>query len=322
MRYWKPYTETALEAIKEDGVNILVVLPLYPQFSVSTSGSSLRVLQEVLTGKKSSDFGDMLHTVIPSWYYRPGYIKTMAKLIQEQLNSFRRQEIALAKIDAPTLPVLHVLFSAHGVPNSYIEAGDPYKEQIEQCVNMISEELYKTNSKERLQIHLSYQSRVGPVEWLRPYTDDVIPELGAKGVRNLVVVPISFVSEHIETLEEIDMEYRELALKSGILNWRRCPALNTDEDFISDMADMVYDAIVGPIQTVPDVLQKGGRLDPTELAQLQAMAGAGAPNMIMTIITKFRRMIWKLNTPVKLAVAVLPVFLIMFALPWILNSVN
>ena len=102
--------------------------------------------------------------------------------------------------------------------------------------------------------HLSYQSRVGPIEWLRPYTDDVIPFLGQTlQCKNLVVVPISFVSEHIETLEEIDMEYRELAEESGVINWRRCPALNTNEGFIDDMADMIYESLYNePIQTVTE----------------------------------------------------------------------
>ena len=98
----------------------------------------------------------------------------------------------------------------------------------------------------------SFQSRVGPIEWLRPYTDDVLPELGESGVKNLIVVPISFVSEHIETLEEIDIEYRELAHESGITNWRRCPAPNTDSTFINDMADMVYEALMEPTQTVTE----------------------------------------------------------------------
>jgi len=100
--------------------------------------------------------------------------------------------------------------------------------------------------------HLSYQSRVGPIDWLRPYTDDVLPNLGEQGVKNLVVVPISFVSEHIETLEEIDIEYRELAEESGIENWRRCPALNTDQTFIDDMADLVVEALSEPAQTVTE----------------------------------------------------------------------
>eukprot|EP00980_Cylindrotheca_fusiformis_P004676 scaffold992_cov116-Cylindrotheca_fusiformis.AAC.11 len=251
MRYWHPFTEEALEEIRKDKINALVIIPLYPQFSISTSGSSLRVLQEEFSAR-SANYGDMIHTVVPSWYGRPGYLKAVSDLIQTELNSFTEEEIAEAKKRAPHLPAKHILFSAHGVPRSYIDAGDPYKRQIEECVDKIGKVLYKSNSPDDLQIHLSYQSRVGPIEWLRPYTDDVLPELGQKGVSNLVVVPISFVSEHIETLEEIDLEYRELAEESGVTNWRRCPALNTDETFIEDMADMIYDALVEPAQTVTE----------------------------------------------------------------------
>lgn len=128
-----------------------------------------------------------------------------------------------------------VLFSAHGVPKSYIDAGDPYKTQIESCVKLISEKVDAINAvggpgakvgsvgaaAGGVTYHLSYQSRVGPVEWLQPYTDAKIHELADKGCNNLVVVPVSFVSEHIETLEEIDMEYREVAEEAGIANWRR-----------------------------------------------------------------------------------------------------
>ena len=138
-----------------------------------------------------------------------------------------------------------MLFSAHGVPKSYIEAGDPYQEHIETCVRLISQRVDAVNagraaltveengegggeatesagySSGAVTYHLSYQSRVGPVEWLRPYTDTKITELADKGCKNLVVVPVSFVSEHIETLEEIDMEYREVAEEAGIAKWRR-----------------------------------------------------------------------------------------------------
>jgi protoporphyrin/coproporphyrin ferrochelatase len=248
MRYWKPYTEDALEQICRDRINALVIVPLYPQFSISTSGSSLRVLQEEFS-KHADRFGPgkMVHTVIPSWYDRPGYIKAMSNLIRNELDSFSEDEIAETGDDVCPR---HVLFSAHGVPLSYIEAGDPYQEQIKRCVNTIAASL--PGPEQGVKIHLSYQSRVGPIEWLRPYTDDVLPELGASGVKNLVVVPISFVSEHIETLEEIDIEYRELAHESGITNWRRCPALNTDATFIEDMADMVVQALEDPSQSVTE----------------------------------------------------------------------
>lgn len=271
MRYWKPFTDEALDAIRNDGINALVILPLYPQFSISTSGSSLRVLQEEFT-KYASKYRNMMHTVIPSWYDRPGYVKAMGDLIQKELDSFTESEIAEAKEESPNQPPLHILFSAHGVPKSYIEAGDPYQKQIVECVDKIGKELFKTRKEEDLQVHLSYQSRVGPIEWLRPYTDDVLPELGEKGVRNLVVVPISFVSEHIETLEEIDIEYRELAEESGVTNWRRCPALNTDKTFITDMADMIHEALMEPAQTVTEACV-ANNIEGVDLEPLDGAAG-------------------------------------------------
>jgi len=252
MRYWKPYTEEALEQIRNDNIEALVILPLYPQFSISTSGSSLRLLQEEFS-KNGKRYGNMVHTVVPSWYDRPGYVKAMATLLLNELTQFTPEQLIEATQANPTLKPLHVLFSAHGVPSSYIEAGDPYQTQIVECVDAIQAELEKMLPEPNVQIHLSYQSRVGPIEWLRPYTDDVLPSLGALGVRNLVVVPISFVSEHIETLEQIDIEYRELAEESGITNWRRCPALNTDQTFLDDMADMVIDALQEPAQSVTEV---------------------------------------------------------------------
>lgn len=252
MRYWHPFTEEALEQIRNDKIEALVILPLYPQFSISTSGSSLRVLQEEFS-KNADRYANLFHTVVPSWYDRPGYIKSMADLIQNELDSFTEAQIKDALEHEPDQKPLHVLFSAHGVPQSYIEAGDPYQKQIEACVEKISNALRANGKNPNVEMHLSYQSRVGPIEWLRPYTDDVLPALGEEqGVRNLVVVPISFVSEHIETLEEIDIEYRELAEESGVVNWRRCPALNTDETFITDMADMVYEALQEPAQTVTE----------------------------------------------------------------------
>jgi protoporphyrin/coproporphyrin ferrochelatase len=249
MRYWHPFTEEALEMIRRDAIEALVILPLYPQFSISTSGSSLRLLQEEFAKEQSNGlYRNMVHTVVPSWYDRPGYIQAMTSLLCKEIDSFSKEQIQMAIEASPTEKPIHVLFSAHGVPQSYIEAGDPYQRQIIECVDKITAALPYSN----VQVHLSYQSRVGPIEWLRPYTDDVLPSLGERGVKNLVVVPISFVSEHIETLEEIDIEYRELAEESGIIHWRRCPALNTDARFITDMADMVMEALSEPAQSVTE----------------------------------------------------------------------
>ncbi|CAN1778934.1 Ferrochelatase-2, chloroplastic [Linum perenne] len=206
MRYWYPFTEEAIQQIKKDRITKLVVLPLYPQFSISTTGSSLRVLQSIF--REDAYLSRLPVSIIQSWYQRQGYVKSMADLIEEELQTFSKPDEVM------------VFFSAHGVPVSYVEeAGDPYRDQMEDC------------------------SRVGPVQWLKPYTDEVLVELGKKGVKSLLAVPVSFVSEHIETLEEIDMEYRELALESGIENWGRVPALGCTTSFITDLADAVVEAL-------------------------------------------------------------------------------
>ena len=228
MRYWHPFTEEAIAKIKRDRIEQLVILPLYPQFSISTSGSSFRLLERIWEGDPILQ--QLEYTLIPSWYQRSGYLQAMAQLIAQELDS------------RPDPDGVHIFFSAHGVPVSYVEeAGDPYQQEIEDCTSRIMQTLNRPNDHT-----LAYQSRVGPVEWLKPYTEEAIPELAAKGVDELLVVPISFVSEHIETLQEIDMEYRELAEDSGIHNFHRVPALNTHPVFIEDLADSVIEALDAP----------------------------------------------------------------------------
>ncbi len=228
MRYWHPFTEEAIARIKRDQIEKLVILPLYPQFSISTSGSSFRLLEELWN--KDPVLQQIEYTVIPSWYDRPGYLQAMADLIAQEIDQSVNPEKA------------HVFFSAHGVPVSYVEeAGDPYQKEIEGCTKLIMQTLNRPN-----EYTLAYQSRVGPVEWLQPYTEEAIEELAHKGTETLVVVPISFVSEHIETLQEIDMEYREIAEEAGIEHFQRVPALNTHPIFINDLASMVTEAIAAP----------------------------------------------------------------------------
>ncbi|MBE9130142.1 MULTISPECIES: ferrochelatase [unclassified Coleofasciculus] len=235
MRYWHPFTEEAIARIKRDGIEQLVILPLYPQFSISTSGSSFRLLEKLW--QEDPRLNQIEYTVIPSWYKQPGYLQAMADLIAQELNRFPNPESA------------HIFFSAHGVPLSYVtEAGDPYQQEIEDCVNLIVQTLNRPNAHS-----LAYQSRVGPVEWLQPYTEDSLQELGTQGVKDLLVVPISFVSEHIETLQEIDIEYRELAEESGIEHFQRVPALNTHPIFIDSLATLVTEALNAPSLTFSDV---------------------------------------------------------------------
>ena len=225
MRYWHPFTQEAIAKLKRDHIKELVILPLYPQFSISTSGSSFRVLEEMW--KEDPTLRQIDYTIIPSWYDHPGYLQAMADLIAQELAHFPEPER------------VHIFFSAHGVPVSYVEeSGDPYQQEIEACTRLIMETLARPNP-----YTLAYQSRVGPVEWLRPYTDDALQELGEQAVKDLLVVPISFVSEHIETLQEIDIEYREVAQEAGIQNFRRVPALDTHPVFINSLAEIVTNAL-------------------------------------------------------------------------------
>jgi len=158
----------------------------------------------------------------------------------------------ISEIKDKTRPVI---FSAHGVPKSYVEeAGDPYKQQIEDCSLLIINELEKCLGHSNPHT-LSYQSRVGPVEWLKPYTEEVLADLGRSNVNDLIVVPISFVGEHIETLQEIDIEYKEIAVKAGIKNFRRVKALNTHPTFIEGLSDLVISCLEGPLVNIEEASQ-------------------------------------------------------------------
>jgi len=236
MRYWHPFTEEAIARIKRDRIEQVVVLPLYPQYSISTSGSSFRLLEKLW--KEDPKLSGVEHTIIPSWYQQPGYLQAMAQLIAQELDQF------------PKPDSVHIFFSAHGVPISYVEeAGDPYQQEIEDCTALIMQTLNRPNPHT-----LAYQSRVGPVEWLKPYTEEALQELGSQGVEDLLVVPISFVSEHIETLQEIDIEYRELAEEAGIHNFHRVPALNTHPVFIDSLATLVVEALEAPSCLLSEVI--------------------------------------------------------------------
>jgi len=222
-------TTEAIAKIKEDGITRLVVLPLYPQYSISTSGSSLKQLDDLWENDPALQAIERI--TIQSWYDRTGYIRAMNELIDAKLQKFGDPED------------VHIFFSAHGVPVRYVtEYNDPYQSEMENCVDGIMKALRR--DYHRYNAHtLAYQSRVGPVEWLQPYTEEAIHNLAKRGIKNLLVVPISFVSEHIETLQEIDIEYREVAEESGIHNFDRVPALNSHPVFINDLAELIMESL-------------------------------------------------------------------------------
>ena len=217
MRCWKPTIDEAANQILKDGITRLVLLPLFPQYSVTTTGSCLKYFQAL--DKKLMLSAKMEITTVESWFDEPLYIEAVADLIREGLRGFS------------SLEKIHLLYSAHSIPASYVEEGDPYLEQTKRTVDMVNAQL-----DESYFFTLAFQSRIGPVKWLSPSTRDVLVQLGREGNTRVLVVPISFVSDHIETLQEIDIQYKELAAQSGIREFRRAASLNIHPKFITALA--------------------------------------------------------------------------------------
>ena len=221
MRYWHPFIEDVIPAIYGDGIRKLLALSLYPQYSVATSGSSLSKFEEVSAGFPIETFS------VKSWFDHPLYIEALVDVIKKGIESFGAGAGDGAEV--------HVLFSAHSLPQNMIDRGDPYVDQIIATIRKVSEKI-------PVRWHLSYQSRSGPVRWLGPSTDAKLSELAAEGVKEVLVVPISFVSDHIETLYEIDILYKDLAEELKI-DMRRTTSLNTHPVFIEALAELVRSAL-------------------------------------------------------------------------------
>ena len=217
MRYWKPDTIEALAAIKREGINRIIALSLYPHYSRATSGSSFNELERVITLSKN-EF-DLKY--VKQFYDHPLYIDALTENIGKGLAEF------------PDRDSLQLLFSAHSLPQSFIDSGDPYLNHIQETVRLVMERF------EGISHHLAFQSRAGPVKWLEPSTEEKIKELAESGCKQLLMVPLSFVSDHIETLYEIDIQYREEALRQGIQEFRRSESLNISPLFINCLADLV-----------------------------------------------------------------------------------
>ena len=226
MRYWHPFTEQALEEIVRDGITELILLPLYPQFSVSTTGSSFKDF--IAQIDRRGGLRHIRRRYVTRWHTHPPYLEALTGQISEEL----------AKFPDPNPRHVHLLFSAHSVPQSYIDGGDPYLRHTQETMQQILARLGNLSPA-----HLSFQSKVGPVKWLEPSTDQKLRELKREGVEQVLVIPISFVSEHIETLYELDILYKKLAEEIGIKTYRRVPALNCAPGFIGALADLVSERV-------------------------------------------------------------------------------
>ena len=222
MRYWHPMAAETAAAVRDWNADEVVMLPLYPQFSTTTTESSVETWQKALA--KSGWTGEVRG--ICCYPENNGFVDAVTARLRAEL------------LDIDQTETIRVLFSAHGLPQKIIDDGDPYQWAVERTAAAVVARLDIPS----LDWIVSYQSRVGPLEWIKPYTEEEIRRAGSEG-KGLVVVPIAFVSEHSETLVELDIEYRELAEESGVPVYRRVGTVAEDSAFISGLSSLVRDAL-------------------------------------------------------------------------------
>ena len=216
MRYWHPLSKHAVLQMKEDGVEEVVALPLYPHYCAATTGSSLNDLRKWMRWAGLS----VPVREVRSYPDHPGYVAALAGKVAGAVGGLPAEG-------------MHLLFSAHGIPKAFVDEGDPYEEEIRRCVEAVAA------SFPGIPRSISYQSRAGRAVWLGPDTVEETKRLAASGVRTLVVVPVSFVSEHIETLHELDIRLRADASAAGIERFVRVPTLDADPAFVAALRDIV-----------------------------------------------------------------------------------
>ena len=228
MRYWHPTSAEAASTLRAAGpLDDIVLLPLYPHFSYATTLSSLKEWRRVYG---PPDGRAKEHTV-GQFYDHPLYIRAVVQRIGSMLRQFADSSR------------IHLIFSAHGLPKSLVEKGDPYPKQIETTVRLVCELGRDTSPGWPGEHLLCYQSRVGPAKWLEPAFTGTIERLGHEGVKEVLVVPISFVTEHIETLHEINIEGRADAKRAGIEMYRMMPAIGDSPLFIAALKGLVLRAL-------------------------------------------------------------------------------
>ena len=223
MRYWRPRAAEVVTELKRKGFEHVILLPLYPQYSLTTSGSSYNEFQREC---ERAGYRPQI-AFIRQWFEQPDYQRAIVE-------SLRR---AAAAFPDPDPARIEVLFSAHGLPRKIADRGDPYEQHIRATYDALRAQLGWPRTT------LCYQSRVGPLEWLRPYAEDVIREKAAAGAKQMLVYPIAFVSDHVETLYELGMTYARRARECGVAYYRVSPALNDDPLLIQALRRLVLAAM-------------------------------------------------------------------------------
>lgn len=222
MRYWHPLIGDVVRDLKEQQYRRVILLPLYPQYSRTTTGSAYNEFVRQCTAQHYRP--DLV--LIEQWYDEPDYEQAIVESVRAEAARFSRPDPA----------DIAVIFSAHGLPQKIVDQGDPYEQQIRATYASLVRRLGWRNTT------LCYQSRVGPLEWLKPYTDTVIREKAAAGVKQMLVYPIAFVSDHIETLYELGMTYARLARDLGVEEYRVAPALNDHPLLVSALRKLALTA--------------------------------------------------------------------------------
>ena len=223
MRYWKPRAEECLRRMKQDGIEQAVVLSMYPHYTSATTGSSIKDFETAA----ARIYPELKYTIISEWYDWPAYLDALANRVREGLEKFHE----LVRDEVP------ILFSAHALPQKFIDDGDPYLDHVQCTVKGVMERFPDHPWK------LGFQSRSGPVQWMEPDTLEVLDQLGAEHAPGVLIVPISFVSDHVETLQEIDFEMRMHAEGIGLPRFERAPSLNDNQDFLQALAGLVKDQL-------------------------------------------------------------------------------
>jgi ferrochelatase len=227
MRYWHPMSEAAAAAVKSFDPHRIVLLPLYPQFSTTTTASSQKAWRA-----SARSVGIAVPTKLVCCYpTAPGFVAAATTLMRR----------GIAEAASAGHQRVRVLFSAHGLPKRIVSRGDPYEAQVRLTARTVAMQLGLSDED----WIVCFQSRVGPLEWIGPYTDDEIRRAGRDGV-GIVLFPVSFVSEHSETLVELDLDYRRLAEEAGVSCYVRVPTVSTDPAFIDSLADLVRTTLKSP----------------------------------------------------------------------------
>lgn len=247
MRYGFPTIAQGVKELQAAGVDRILLAPMYPHYSISTVGSTINEMRRVMATQAPG----MPWDTLPQFPTHPGFIASFAAQIQQTLQKWEAARLTSNRV---------LMFTAHGLPQSFVDQGDPYPRQIRSTAAALVQAVGYVGRWE-----VTFQSRVGPVEWLKPYTDEAIPQWADEGVDGIIAVPISFVADNLESREEIDHQYRHLAAECGISAFATVPCVNAAPDWCDALADMLAHRLAKPGPVPVQCMLPGRRAPKSQL---------------------------------------------------------